>query len=262
MVGPTYRYADRPVRVTFLARPNRYLAQVRLPNDEVALAHVPNPGRMEELLVSGLTEGYAIPAGHEGRRTCLDLVAVRVGPTLVSIDSRVANPLVRSALAMGKVPPLPTGPWRAEPRWGEGRLDFASFERAGRSPGWLVEVKSSNLRVGQYSLFPDAPTVRGTRHVLALRDAARRGIRAAVIFALQRDDTERFTPNGALDPDFARALRSASRSGVHLLAHRLRVRSDHVEWGARVPVEVESPFARLASVSKKSIYAQGSMTMG
>lgn len=225
-------------RVRFLERPNRYLARVRLlPAGERLLAHVPNPGRMDELLIPQTTIGYVVPAENPQRKTRFDLVAVRAGTTLVSIDSRVGNRITRAALSAGRFSELGSGPWRSEVPWEGHRLDFAleSTEKS-LEPGALLEVKCSNLRVGRTALFPDAPTRRGVEHLNLMTAARSRGIHAGVLFVLQRSDVESFAPNRPLDPEFAQAFDAARRGGVRIFAHRVRVHPRKIEWDRRVPV--------------------------
>jgi sugar fermentation stimulation protein A len=100
----------------------------------------------------------------------------------------------------------------------------------------LLEVKSSNLRVGPLARFPDAPTERGTRHMKALARACRSGIRTDVVIVVQRSDADAFAPNRALDPDFAEAFDRARAAGVGVSAYRLKVRPKELEWGEAIPV--------------------------
>ena len=233
-----YRYPRPAVPVLFLRRPNRYLAIVqRESRGPTFAAHVPNPGRMEELLIPGETLGFAVPAFRPGRKTRFDLVAVRHGAELVSIDSRVANRLVALALPMGTVAGLPRTHWRAEPSVGHARLDFGRFHPGTGRPEGYLEVKSSNLRVGEEALFPDAPTERGRRHLEVLATLARRGIRCDLLFAIQRDDVRAFRPNRVLDPEFSAALDRARESGVRVHAIRMRVSPDRVQLSEVVPVD-------------------------
>ncbi len=242
---PQFTYPAAPLRVRFLSRPNRYRAIVRPRGGGPSFAaHVPNPGRMEELLIGGETEGYAVPVNAAGRATAYDLVSVRHGRVLVSIDPRLSNRLAAQALEGGFLSGKPHGPWRPEVAYGASRIDFARVGADGQTTG-LVEVKSSNLRVGRTALFPDAPTERGTRHLRALTFARRRGIFAGVLFLIQRPDVASFGPNAQLDPVFARALEAAARAGVRLWAVRLRVRPDGADWLGEVPVRFSGGEERL-----------------
>jgi len=237
-VRPAYRYPRSPVPVEFIDRPNRYLARVRVPpRGRPFLAHVPNPGRMEELLVPGCTSGVVVPVPSDTRRTRFDLVAVRHGRSWVSVDSRIGNRLVRRALDLGALRGLPRGPWKGEFTWGPHRFDFA---QPGRDPSGLpralLEVKCSNLKVGRTAFFPDAPTERGARQLATLARAARRGVASFVVFLVQRNDVDRFSPNAALDPRFATALTRAVRAGVRAVAYSCAVRPGSVRWGKPLPL--------------------------
>src|SRR5262249_7800264 len=143
----------------------------------------------------------------------------------------------RQAVGSRWIPGTAGGGWRPEPRWGAGRLDFGRTAPDGRVTD-LVEVKCSNLAVGTTAMFPDAPTVRGTRHLREPTPAARSRIRATVVFVVQRSGMERFRPNAALGPAFAQALRTADRAGVAIRAFTTRVRRDRVTWEGPIPVDL------------------------
>ena len=240
-MGAGLVYDPEPFEVRFLRRPNRFLAEVQpLSGDRPQLVHVPNPGRMEELLIPGQTRGYVRPVAREGRRTRGTLVTVEHDGTLVSIDTLAANTLVGAALRSGAVTGFGRVGWRAEVSWGPHRFDFARLGRRRPDVAELLEVKSSNLKVGDLALFPDAPTERGARHLEALADERRRGLRCSVVIVVQRGDARAFAPNRALDPEFARAFDRAVGAGVRVVAYSLRVAPDRLEWGRRLPVVVEA----------------------
>ncbi|MCI4353130.1 MAG: DNA/RNA nuclease SfsA [Thermoplasmata archaeon] len=230
------RYAGAPREVRFLERPNRYLAVVEdRKSGATFAAHVPNPGRMTELLLPGRTVGWAIPCVNPvGRKTRFDLVSVASGSTLVSIDSRVANRLVGRALDRNVLRLFGSGPWRAEVGWKDCRFDFARRSRGLIDA--LLEVKSSNLRIGRSAFFPDAPTLRGTHHLDRLIEARKQGVLAGLLVMVQRADVDSFAPNVAMDPSFARAFERARVAGVRVAARTMRVFPDRVEWGGPVPV--------------------------
>lgn len=233
------RYERAPIPVLFLSRPNRFLARVRaLRGGRTFLAHVPNPGRMEELLLPGETLGWVSPTRrHPPARTSHDLTSVLHGRTPVSIDSRIANRLVARALASGTLSAFGRGAWRPEFPWDGCRWDFALPGRVpGGPPRSLLEVKSSNLRVGRVALFPDAPTLRGAHHLATLARASRKGTPAGLLMAVQRDDVDAFRPNASIDPAFFAAFRFARRAGVRIEARTLLVRPSGVAWGRRIPV--------------------------
>ncbi len=84
--------------------------------------------------------------------------------------------------------------------------------------------------------FPDAPTLRGQRHVNELVRAAENGDRAAVLFVVQRDDATRFQPYGGTDPAFGHALHQAAQAGVEVYAWRCHVSREAIRLVDPIPV--------------------------
>ncbi len=223
------------VRGVFVQRDNRFRAQVRLDEEGAAtVAYLPNPGRLQELLVPGRTV-LLRPAEAAHRRTDYDLSLINVeeGPW-VSLDSRLPNSLVARVLDCGGLPGFERYPEvRREVALGKSRLDFLL---GGHSPRCWLEVKSVTLVEGETAAFPDAPTKRGRRHVRELQAAVEAGERAAVLFVVQRDDAQRFSPHDATDPAFGAVLRTAAEAGVEVRALRCRVTPEGIWPLGELPV--------------------------
>jgi len=202
-----------------VARLNRFTVAARDAQTGRRLRlHLPNSGRMTELLTPG-ARGLYHPAGDPGRLTAGTLCLVRHRGRWVGVDAGMPNRLFEALLRAGPAPRRALH-WQREARWGSARLDFLVRTPAGP---WLVETKSCNRVEGGTALFPDAPTTRGTRHLLALARAARQGVRASVVWFVQRSDARRLRPDAATDPLFARAVRQAGAAGVELRAYLCRV---------------------------------------
>lgn len=218
------------VEALFLKRLNRFAALVNLEGRE-ALAHVPNSGRMRELLRPGARVYLAPRSGP--RKTPFDLLMAAEGDRLVSVDSRLPPALLAEALAQGRLPEL--GPFRRVRREvdvGESRLDLL-----GEGAGGLcfIETKSVTLVRDGVALFPDAPTSRGVRHLEELRRIAEGGQQGVAVFVIQRDDAERFSPFEEADPSFAATLRAVAPA-VRVLAYGCRVTRDEIQIDRPVAV--------------------------
>lgn len=216
----------------FIERLNRFLALVALDEREV-LVHVPNSGRLEELLTLG-REVILADVGHSKRKTAYDLALVVLPSGLVSADARLPNKLVRQALDDGSLGTFAEyDAVAAEVVWGASRLDFRL-----RSNGGLcyIEVKSVTLVRGGIGLFPDAPTERGRRHLGELMDARAQGHRAAVIFVVQRADAHGFAPNDETDPAFGHTLRQAIAAGVEAYAYGCVVSPGEIAIDEELPI--------------------------
>jgi len=201
------------VRGKFLARLNKFAIAV-LVNGREEKAHLPNPGRLLEVLSPG-REILLRPV--EGtRRTRWKAVAADLGPFLVSLDSTLPNRAFPEFLSRGIFPEFRGLKILAkEPRLGPGRADFLLGSEKRRV--W-VEVKSVTLVEEGVALFPDAPTLRGRRHLLHLAERVRTGEEAFLLFVVQRPDAQKYGPNAKVDPQFAEAFVAALKTGVETRA--------------------------------------------
>jgi len=230
------------VRARFLKRTSRFSLLAELASEEGEVGsfecHLPNPGRLKELLVPG-AELLLKPAKNPDRRkTKFDVFAVVTDAGTMVVDSRVANQIMREAFSSGELPSFSGYDLvRSEPDFGKSRLDFLlAGERL-----CLVEVKSCTLLRDGVALFPDAPTKRGRRHLRELARAVEEGYRASVVFVIQREDAVVFMPHEETDPAFGAALREAKARGVEPIALAARYREGYVELTGEVPVDLSAP---------------------
>ena len=86
--------------------------------------------------------------------------------------------------------------------------------------------------------FPDAPTLRGVKHLQELEEARRAGYRTAVCFVIQMENVSWFEPNDRTHPAFGAALRYAAEAGVEVLAMECRVTPEELLPGRPVPVRL------------------------
>ena len=89
-----------------------------------------------------------------------------------------------------------------------------------------------------HARFPDAPTLRGVKHLEELALCRKEGYEAAVCFVLQMDGMKDFAPNDATHPAFGQALRNAAAQGVEVLAMECAVTPDSLAILRPVPVRL------------------------
>lgn len=215
----------------FLGRPNRFIAHVEI-NGVETVVHVKNTGRCRELLTPG-ARVYCEKSDNPLRKTQYDLIAVEKGDKLINMDSQAPNRAVKTWLEQGGLGQLSA--LRAETVHGDSRFDF-SYIQGGKQ--CFLEVKGVTLEDQGICAFPDAPTERGTKHLLGLTRAVEEGFGAGVLFVLQFDGARSVHPNDATDPAFGQALRKAAAAGVEIRAVSCRVTPDSMEIASFVPVEL------------------------
>ena len=215
----------------FLARPNRFIAHIEI-DGKIEVCHVKNTGRCKELLPAG-AKVWCQKSSNPNRKTKYDLITVQKGERLINMDSQAPNAAAEEWLRGSGIPGAEQ--LRREVFYGGSRFDFA-FEREGKA--CFLEVKGVTLETDGVCAFPDAPTVRGARHLRELTEAARKGFGAYVLFVIQMENVAYLHPNDATDPDFGKALREAEKAGVTVLAMECAVTPDSMRLSREVPVRL------------------------
>lgn len=208
---------QKVISATFLSRPNRFIAYVRV-NGEIEVAHVKNTGRCRELLVEGCTVYLAV-SDNPLRKTKYDLIAVEKvraekPPLMINMDSQIANDVAGEWLHACNLF-SPNAVVRREVTHGASRFDFYIEDGDRRA---FLEVKGVTLENDGVAMFPDAPTERGVKHVEELAACVREGFEAYVLFVVQMKDIRLVRPHDEMHRAFGDALRAAVRCGVHILA--------------------------------------------
>ena len=231
------RLFTNSLEAVFVSRPNRFVITAKS-GEKLIRAHCPNPGRLEEILHPGRTlifeEAGVQPASPapppalsnvrsssivpkpEGaaRKTAYTLVGVHYKGKVIPLYSGRANHAARELI----IPRL--FPWAdtvvPEYRAGSSRFDFF-LTGSGRSA--LVEVKACTLVEHGVAMFPDAPSLRGKRHIeeLAVLGGGGNGAGSGhVLFVVMHEDAHSFVPNIHTDPAFAASLAElCCKIGIH-----------------------------------------------
>ena len=215
----------------FLRRPNRFIAHVEIDGKE-EVCHVKNTGRCRELLPRGATV-YCADCLSPTRKTRYDLIAAQKGRRLINMDSQAPNAAVKQWLLQGGLGDIEN--LKPETTFGNSRFDF-SFQKDGKL--CFLEVKGVTLEHDGICAFPDAPTVRGARHLQELAELSRQGYGAYVLFVIQMEDVKYLHPNDSTDPGFGAALRAAATAGVEILAYDCTVTPGSMHIHAPVSVRL------------------------
>ena len=108
----------------------------------------------------------------------------------------------------------------------ETRFDFL-LEKKGQK--MFVEVKNVTLfRNKDNAEFPDAPTARGTKHLLTLIDAIKKSYKTYLIFLVQIQNMKYFKIAKDIDEEYYNAYLKAKKAGVNFLAYRCDISSKKI----------------------------------
>lgn len=213
----TVKLGFKLLRGTFNRRLNRFLAEIELDNERV-LAHLPNSGRMLTVL-SPKCEAYVKQENASNRKTKYTMFAVKRENTPIIVDTRFANKVTKMLIDRSLFPPLRKYRVLKENILkNNSRIDFLLGRNGQR---YYLEVKSVSYVVNGTAMFPDAPTLRGQKHVKALMECLKEGFNAGILFAVQRPDAERLRLCREIDPKFSELTAKAIEKGVKIFTQTL-----------------------------------------
>lgn len=225
---------EQAVTARFLRRVNRFIADIELSDGQVVQAHLANTGRMQELLRPGVA-ALVRPAKNPARKTAWDLIAVDHGGSWVCLAAAWANDFMREWLSKGRIAGFYD--WKQiewEKKIGNSRFDFAVTLQSGER--WLLEVKSVNFVIDGHALFPDAPTMRGRRHVEELLALREQGWQVGIFFVTMGQPVVDVGFNAENDPEFARVMQRAIAEGAVVRAFSAEILPPDVYFRGERPI--------------------------
>tara|TARA_Y100000814_G_scaffold195558_1_gene143707 strand:- start:768 stop:1496 length:729 start_codon:yes stop_codon:yes gene_type:complete len=235
------------IEAKLVRRYKRFLADVILSDGSETTVHCPNTGSMLGCNEPGSTV-WLLPVENPTRKYPLGWELVEVNQSvLVGINTGRSNNLVAEALEHGLIGELRgfTSIRREVKITGtRSRIDFLLSEHE-TEPDCYLEVKNVTASVDNgncCAFFPDAVSIRATRHVEELTERVEAGQRGALCFCVQRADVEYVVPADEIDPAYGKALRKAVEIGVEVYALGATVTSQSVTLERRLPVRLDGKY--------------------
>lgn len=219
---------ENTVEGVFLNRNNRFIARVLI-NDKEEIVHVPNTGRCKEILIPN-TKIILQKTNNENRKTKYSLISAYKENNLINIDSQSPNKIAYEALLNKKIlKNINITLIKKEKKFGNSRFDlYYEGIRNNNEVKGFIEVKGVTLEENKLAMFPDAPTIRGVKHIEELIFAKSIGYEANILFIIQMKGVKNFTPNYKMHKEFYDAIKKASINKVNILAYDSKVTRDEV----------------------------------
>lgn len=231
------------VLARFVNRDNRFIARAKLLDGKEVVAHVKNTGRGKEVLLPDAWVSLNYCPSPK-RKTDYDLIAVKKGQQWINLDSQLPNHLAYEGLKAGKIIlPGVRGNLtllKPEVKYGSSRFDL--YYETDQGEKGFVEVKGLTLENQGIGAFPDAPTLRGQKHVHELTDSQKDGFKSYILFIVQFEDLRLATIHTQMQPTLRDAVGKAQESGVQVLAYNCHVSPESVTIKEKVPFDLDYPF--------------------
>lgn len=220
-----FRFSSKLIHGKLIKRYKRFLADILLDDGTEVVAHCTNSGSMKSCLENE-ADVYLSPANDPRRKTKYTWEMIKINDSWVGINTGNPNKLAFEAISEGTIPGL-TGfsKVRREVTFGDSRFDIYAENELEKC---FIEVKNVTFKEGDYALFPDAVTLRGQKHLKTLMDAKRQGMRAVMLYIIQRTDVHVFAPAKEIDPEYTKVLKEAYNSGVEIIPMQAKVTPDKI----------------------------------
>ena len=214
------------IKGKLIKRYKRFFTDIKL-GKEIVTAHCHNKGSMKGLLDEG-NEVYLLPNNDPKRKLKYGLEIIKSRKNLVGVNTHLANRIVEEGLKNNLINELKNNDIiKPEVFFNkETRFDFL-LEKKGQK--MFVEVKNVTLfRNKDTAEFPDAPTARGTKHLLTLIDAIKKSYKTYLIFLVQIQNMKYFKIAKDIDEQYYKNYLIAKKAGVNFLAYRCDISSKRI----------------------------------
>jgi len=215
------------IKGKLIKRYKRFFVDVKL-NKETVTAHCPNTGSMKGLLKEG-NEVYLLKHNDPKRKLKYGLEIIKAQKNLVGINTHMANKIANHGLSNNLIKELKNNDTiKPEVYFNKDtRFDFL-IEKNGQKS--FVEVKNVTLfRNKKTAEFPDAVTTRGSKHLLTLIDAIKKGYKTYLIFLIQIQNMENFKIAKDIDVEYYKNYLAAKKAGVKFLAYRCNISTKEIK---------------------------------
>jgi len=223
------------IKGKLIRRYKRFLADVELETGEVVVAHCTNSGSMKTCIEEGAPV-YLTPVDDPKRKTKFTWEIIYINNGWIGINTSIPNLLAYQWIKNGTLEKLKGYTTvKREVTFGNSRFDVYAENEHEKC---FVEVKNVTMKAGMFARFPDAVTTRGLKHLETLAKVKEQGIRAVMLYVIQRMDVETFGPARNIDPAYTNALKKAYKQGVEIIPVQVKVEPQGISYWRELPFEL------------------------
>jgi len=218
-----------------IKRYKRFFADIKYKNKTI-VAHCPNTGSMQGLLNYG-NQVWFSKSNNPNRKLKYTLEIIEVDKKKVGINTLLTNKIVLEALYNKKIEALNKfNTIQPEVKFTDKtRFDFLLINKKEKC---FLEVKNVTLlRNKKIAEFPDAITLRGTKHLLELIKAKKKGYESYILYLIQREDCDSFKIAEDIDKIYKTAFMKAITNGIKILCYDCKLNNEEIKLNKRINYE-------------------------
>ena len=228
------KFSNSLIKGKLVKRYKRFFTDVKI-NNQIVTAHCPNTGSMKGLLDEG-NDVYLLKNDNPKRKLKYGLEIIKARKSLVGVNTHMANKIVAHGLKNNLIKELKdNNTIKTEVFFNkETRFDFLVEKNKQKI---FIEVKNVTLfRDKKTAEFPDAITTRGSKHLLTLIDAIKKGYKTYLIFLVQIENIEKFKIARDIDSEYYKNYLISKKAGVNFLAYRCKINSKEIKIEKKIKI--------------------------
>ena len=221
------KFKERLLQGTLIKRYKRFFVDINYKN-EIITAHCPNTGSMMGLLNKGNKIWFS-QSNNPKRKLKYTLEIIKVANDLVGINTLMTNKIVLEALNLKKIRSLiKYNNIKTESKFSaDTRFDFLISNDKEKC---FLEIKNVTLvRDKKIAEFPDSITSRGTKHLIELINAKKKGFQSYILYLIQREGCEAFKIAEDIDGDYKNSFDKAIKAGIKMLCYDCKISHKEVK---------------------------------
>ena len=227
------KFTNSLIKGKFIKRYKRFFADVEV-NNKVVTAHCPNTGSMLGLLEKG-NDVWISKVDDPKRKLKYTLEMIQSNRKIIGVNTHRANRIVEHGLK-NKLFKEFSSIKNIKPEFkysDDTRFDFLCDDK-------IIEVKNVTLnRKNDIAEFPDAVTLRGTKHLKKLIDSIMQGYKPYVLFLVQIQNISRFRIAKDIDLNYYNNFIKAKKIGLNFLAYRCKLNSKEIIIEKKIHIDHE-----------------------
>ena len=222
------------IKGNLIKRYKRFFVDVKL-KKEIVTAHCPNTGSMKGLLDEG-NEVYLSKKDDPKRKLKYGLEIIKAKKNLVGVNTHMANKIVYHGLSNNLIRELKNCEI-IKPEVFFNKDTRFDFLIKNKNQKIFIEVKNVTLfRDHNTAEFPDAITTRGSKHLMALIDATKKGYKTYLIFLVQIQNAENFKIARDIDNEYYKNYVAAKKAGINFLAYKCKISSKAIYIDRKIKI--------------------------
>ena len=224
------KFTNSLIKGKLIKRYKRFFADVEV-NNKVVTAHCPNTGSMLGLLEKG-NDVWISKVDDPKRKLKYTLEMIQSNRKIIGVNTHRANRIVEHGLK-NKLFKEFSSIKNIKPEFkysDDTRFDFLCDDK-------IIEVKNVTLnRKNDIAEFPDAVTLRGTKHLKKLTDSIMQGYKPYVLFLVQIQNISRFRIAKDIDLNYYNNFIKAKKIGLNFLAYRCKLNSKEIKIEKKIKI--------------------------